>query len=140
MKKSLLVAAVLISIGSGCLLPNEVGAIAPEYYWDKTNNKWSEPGDYTVASPSGNDAKLPVEGFTVSEWDAFYAGYSAGDVKNNSFTIENITTKIGTVVGGLSLDGNAEGNAVTISGSSNAVAVYGGASEIGNAKGNTVTI
>ncbi|MCF0115380.1 MAG: hypothetical protein HUJ56_08515, partial [Erysipelotrichaceae bacterium] len=138
MKKSLLVAAVLLSIGSGCLMPQEVGASTSEYYWDKEGQTWV----YVVskATATDNEAVLPKDGFPVSEGDNFYAGYSDGDVKNNSFTIENITTKIYIVNGGFSFDGNAEGNTVTITGSSEVAKVYGGSSIYGNALGNTVTI
>ncbi|MCF0114364.1 MAG: hypothetical protein HUJ56_03345, partial [Erysipelotrichaceae bacterium] len=138
MKKSLLVAAVLLSIGSGCLLPREVGAIQPQYYWDKEGQTWVH--DVNKATATDNKAVLPKEGFTVSEGDYFYAGYSNGDVKNNSFNVENLTTTIDNVVGGYSLDGNAVGNTVAITGSSNVVSVYGGHSEYENAEGNAVTI
>ena len=113
MRKSLLVAAVLLSIGSGCLMPQEAGA--PSYYWDQATHTWTTPNPKVY---TGNKAELPKGGFTAAERDRFYVGFSLGndEVSNNSITVGNVEAKVYEVYGGLSLKGSAISNEVVITG------------------------
>ncbi|MCF0113709.1 MAG: hypothetical protein HUJ56_00035, partial [Erysipelotrichaceae bacterium] len=102
--------------------------------------------DANKATIAENNAKLPVEGFAVSDLHSFYAGYSNGndEVANNSIAVGNVEQRVASVVGGYSMDGSVISYEVEITDGNYYERIFGGISESQDpnsvVKGNKVTI
>ena len=90
----------------------------------KTVYGYDDDGDVTSTTPYTSALSFAAEGDQSA--------------KGNTVSLANVSG--GLVLGGMVMQGTAEGNAVTLFGGSQAGDAYGGISGIGAAKGNTVTI
>lgn len=90
----------------------------------KTVYGYDDDGDVTSTTPYTSALSFAAEGDQSA--------------KGNTVSLANVSG--GLVLGGMVMQGTAEGNAVTLLGGSQAGDAYGGISGIGAAKGNTVTI